>query len=451
MRWDIRELPWDKFVDRVRSHYGEEHFPVGVAPRREFEVSGDGSYDLLPSAGVFVSVRRGDLVWYTGSVRRDDYKMAHQHRLFEYGPALTEDNAADVTPATDADELDADEHRPDDPGAIAPLRDIQLWLGEVQEVFSMEIVEDGVSLRRTYLGLRGFATGGWLKKAFPTRWRRIQDLIVSLHPREHVKTDLWEFCRAHDIVAKAAPVALDDSGMDPLPPLAATDTARAFVKPGVVHFADDIRNGKQHRPLEFRTPPAYSPIACEAESCAAHADEEDGDRPVRANEEAEERFARAYRRGDDEMARCPVCLSWFHVKCLKLADPDDKWSRLRVQWNGGRLQGPPTRREPNLAPAEFLPAARDLWVRADPPVRTWGRAATAVSHATTRAMKEIGPLGVTDGLAYRALCASVMQRGDQFTDWMTETESAECIGMMEGDKPLEDYDMYKCGCCNNVM
>ena len=75
MAWDIPDLPYDKFVERVRAHYGVEHFPLGVFPLREFEASPDGTYN------------------------RKDFAPAHVVSVFEFHNKRSEFKKAGLRPS----------------------------------------------------------------------------------------------------------------------------------------------------------------------------------------------------------------------------------------------------------------------------------------------------------------------------------------------------------------
>ncbi|VDB94345.1 unnamed protein product [Peniophora sp. CBMAI 1063] len=430
MAWDIGNLDQAQTMSRIRSHYGEDWFPQDEDLRWEFDETPEG-YDLLPAAGIFATVRRGDFVWYAGSIGPLDHRALNQHRQFEYTPAETEGEGQDAPGADNASDADVDEHRADDPNALLPRQNQQVWLGQIREIFSAPAVgQEGEEAARTYVLMRGYATGDYLRHALPTRWEAVSEygLVDNMHGREHVRLDTWEFCRAHDIVALAEPVYMDDATAHLPPPLTSTTTARAFVAAGVVHYVDEIRNSTAHRPLEHRRPPGYSPIACEYEECTD----------------------RRYNRGTQEVAQCLVCRSWFHTDCLELAEAAVDWERARVNWNGGQAQGPPIRREPNLDAAEFLPAARGVWIRADVPVKTWGRATDAVERAKLETLAQDGEIGLTDGEGFKTRFRARIQvgGGGEFGGLMTGGEVEEAQTYIQDE---HNWLLYKCRVCASVM
>ncbi|VDB87204.1 unnamed protein product [Peniophora sp. CBMAI 1063] len=394
-------------------HYGPQWFPDDQEIRHEFDENPEG-YDLLPAGGIFETVRPGDHVWYAGTIGPLQHHAPHQHRQFEYTPT---DAGSDGPEAPDGEGGEAeppagtDEHRPDDPNALLPRMNQQVWLGEIRGIISVPIHG---GLRRSYVWMRGYGTGLYLRSALPTRWDAIADLINNMHGREHVKLDTWEFCRVHDIVAIAEPVRLDDGTKELPPPLETTTAARAFISSGVVHFVDKIRNATAHRPLEYRLPPGHTPIACEHESCSD----------------------RAYNRANHEMAQCVVCRSWFHIDCLQLADAAVDWERARFGWDGGQAQGPPIRREPNLDAAEFLPAARGVWIRADVPTKTWGRATVAVERAKREVLNADGGVGGdTNGDAFKAHFRNVVRGGVPFEGLLSGAECEEALAAKAAPAP----------------
>lgn len=81
------------------------------------------------------------------------------------------------------------------------------------------------------------------------------------------------------------------------------------------------------------------------------------------------------------MARCAACERWFHEKCVDYAEEGQVFRALNVEWPGGGVAGPATRRSPNEAEPVFQGALRGLDVRVDPPVRSWERLAAGVTEA----------------------------------------------------------------------
>lgn len=250
-----------------------------------------------------------------------------------------------------------------------------------------------------------------------------------MHEREHVKTDLWEFCRAHDVVSLAETVALDDSGSHPPPPLDATVTVRLYVKPGILNFVDRERASSQRRPLTFHKPLHYREIVCEYEEC----------------------LDATYDRGEDDMARCAVCNCWFHMRHLDTADAEEVWEKVRLHWADGQLHGPVIRREPNRNVAEFVPGARGLWVRVDPPVLSWGRAADAVQK-TARELATTQGLEAFDPADARAMCSEIVRAGGEFGGDLTLEEVDEVMVALEDGVPGAEIPvLYTCKLCHETM
>lgn len=132
-----------------------------------------------------------------------------------------------------------------------------------------------------------------------------------------------------------------------------------YWRPGCVHYLDRVRNTVTKQGLEWRPDPRVRLCECAAEDC---------DRP-------------RYDCGNEVMARCAACERWFHLRCVAEAADGVEFHGLDVEWDGGGVTGPATRRSPNAAEPLFQAASRGLDVRMDPPVRSWERLAAGITEA----------------------------------------------------------------------
>lgn len=300
-----------------------------------------------------------------------------EYALFDYGPTIA---------GLDDEEGEDDAQAPDDPAALAPRVGVELCAMVVKEVVRVQ-QPDGPC---TWVFGQSLALGRWIRRVyalrslpiagcvFPQCSRRLHLLTLqpdrtleSLHPREHVLTDLWQGARAHNGVKIGTLRSLVDWEPVLPPPAGIPDEGPVWWNSGCVHGLDPVANTTNWQALEFRRNPAVHLCECAARGCSR----------------------RAYDRNEHTMARCVPCKLWFHQTCLVEAPEPGPITSLTVEWLGGEVSGPASRRVPNLAPAVMVDALRGLRVRVDPPVRSWERVASAIPEA----LGEAGDVFMSNG------------------------------------------------------
>ncbi|KZV65958.1 hypothetical protein PENSPDRAFT_689388 [Peniophora sp. CONT] len=416
MAWDVAAWSLEENIERLREHYGAQSFPPELNIAQELGADGEGTFNMLASSGIDEVISKGSLVWYVGN--DGGHPAPWVDRLFEY----------DVDAIAGDDAADEGDQGPDDPTWMAPSTGVEMWVGEVVDVYSMDCLdaegntrlgEDGFALRRTFLIMAGYISVRDLIQTYPSRWERIIDVLELMHPREHLKTDLWEATRAHYVSRVGSPTCLCDVRAFSPPPLMSTLVPRVFTVPGAVHNLDPVRNAIRRRPLQFRQCPGFQLVTCAVERCPSA----------------------AYNRRTDTMALCTNCGAWFHPGCAERGV--GAFHGLLVEWTGGMLVGPVTRRAPNNAPAVLVEAARGLRLRVDPPVRTWERVSCGIESARL----SIENVEETDGAGFRVAWRNEVQLGGVFGGTLTDEEVEEAVHEIEAGGPEENWDVLVCPLC----
>ncbi|VDC00368.1 unnamed protein product [Peniophora sp. CBMAI 1063] len=352
--WDAPQLTWEAHLERGRSEYAPQWPANDDLCVAELGEDGTGAFHMLERGGLDKELRANDVIWYFGDDGGRPTPPAFA--LFSY---VTPEGTADDVGADDDGEDDL--HGPDDPEALAPRTGVEMCAMLVKAVVSYP-AQGAEGGRCTWVLGHAFSMPRYLRAHHLKRGTRVEgDVLSLLHQREHILTDMWQAARLHNVVAVGSLRTLFDDEPSLPPPVGMPEEIPVYWSPGCLHGLDAVRNGISKQALNFKTPLGVASCRCSRPGCAAP----------------------QYDRAEHTMARCPRCARWFHQSCVQDVDDPD-FAAFDIEWAGGKVSGPATRRTPNQSAAVFKHCMRGIALRMDPPVRTWERVVTAAQTDEAR-------------------------------------------------------------------